>query len=1080
MIEVVRRLARDLPPSPSSSRVDLEAVLGPMPSARPARVEVTAERLQRLSIPSEAGLEVPAFLLRPAGDARGLVVALDDRGKEVLASDPVVLEAHVRGWAVCGVDPRGLGESSVAEAGWVFAVSLLLGENFPGRQAWDIGRVFEALGAAEGFRGKPIGLYARGPNACLAGTYAIARASEAGRTPLRWYLLREGFVSYRAFFDRPRSLPASYRLLDRDRDRTTAFDREIPAAFFAFDALRSFDLPQLLDRSPAQGLIVNPIDGDRERLPETVARELVPPRIAVLSAEDPGERLAKSLHAFLVPAEGKEAAGEGEGRAAWIRRLDGRVLAPGRDPEHDPAGMLARDIRARERAANLRENRAWERVNTRAVWEAFREPRLHALRDSLGLAPADPEPPRTLVTRVIEGDGYRIANLVFESRPGLAVTANLYEPAVPARPMPALLIAHSHHNPKSQGELQDMGMTWARQGCLVLVMDHIGHGERRQHPFRTEADYPRPFRAGRQDYYFRSNAGLQLPLAGESLMGWMVQDLRRGLDLLLSRPGVDRDRVLLLGSVAGGGDPAAVAAALDQRVQAVVPFNFGGPQPDYAIPEDAARDFYFFGVSSWESTRCLRLGARDGFAQWVIVASVAPRRLIYAHEFAWDREHDPVWPRLRKVFDWYDAPDRLAVVEGRGTLRGSPPESSHCNNIGPLHRSRIHPVLARWFGMRVPEEYSLRRAPEELLCLTPEAIREFRPRPLHELAAAEGARRASEARRRLDGLEPEGRRQQLRRDWARLLGDVEPREDPTPEVLAREDTDTGRASVERIALGVGPGLVVPVLLLVPPPPPRPGSRPPVILALAQEGKQAFLHRRPELIAAWLDGGAAVCLVDVRGTGETQPRDGSRRHDGALTTLSAAEWMLGQTLVGSRLRDVRSVLGYLRHRADVDATRIAVWGDSFAPANPADRDLAVPLDADPFPHQAEPLGGLLALLGGLFEDDIRAVAIRGALTGFDSLLQGPFCYVPHDALVPGAIAAGDVSGLAAALAPRPLRMEGLVDGLDRAVGAEALRAIMEPVESAYRSRGAGPQLRLGDGGATSLPAAQWLLQQVIDR
>src|SRR5262249_17819685 len=152
------------------------------------------------------------------------------------------------------------------------------------------------------------------------------------------------------------------------------------------------------------------------------------------------------------------------------------------------------------------------------------------------------------------------------------------------------------------------------------------------------ADYTRPFRTGRQDYYFRFNTGVQLQLIGESLMGWLVWDVMRGLDLLLARPGVDRDRVILLGAVAGGGDPVAVTAALDPRVTAVVPFNFGGPQPDYAIPDDPAREFYYFGVPDWESTRCLRPGARDGFAHWLIVASVAPRRVIYAHEFAWERE----------------------------------------------------------------------------------------------------------------------------------------------------------------------------------------------------------------------------------------------------------------------------------------------------------------------------------------------------------------------------------------------------------------------------------------------------------
>lgn len=783
--------------------------------------------------------------------------------------------------------------------------------------------------------------------------------------------------------------------------------------------------------------------------------------------------LAVSAH-----AEGRRRAESDQGRrAAWLRGLDARVLTLDGPPGEGPEGMLARDVRTRVRAASQRENREWDAVKSRDDWERFRQPRLRALRESLSLPPlpATPAAPRAIVTRTLEGDGYRIEDLVFESRPGLVVTANLYRPADPPPSMPGILISHSHHNPKTQGELQDMGMTWARSGCLVLIMDHLGHGERRQHPFRAEADYPRPFRAGRQDYFFRHVTGAQLHLAGESLMGWIAWDLMRGLDLLLARPGIDADRVILLGAVAGGGDPAAVVAALDPRVKAVVPFNFGGTQPDYPVPTDPDRDFYWFGVPSWEPTRCLRLGARDGFAHWLIVGSVAPRGLIYAHEFAWDGARDPAWPRIRKVFGWYDALDRLAVVEGRGTLRGTPPESSHCNNIGPLHRGKIYPILERWFGMPVPEEFGKRRSADELLCLTPEAIRELRPRRLHELAAELGVGRASEARRRLAGLGPEERRRRLRADWARLMGAVEAEADP--KVLGRQRQATEHATVERIALEVAQGVVVPALLLVPPA--APGARPPVVFCVAQKGKQAFLADRSGPIAMWLEGGAAVCLVDVRGTGETRPRDGSRRHDGAAAAISEAEWMLGQTLVGSRLRDVRSVLRYLRTRADLDAGRVALWGDSFAPTNPEGAVSAAPLDADPAPRQAEPLGGLLALFTALFEDDVRAVYARGCVTGFEALLQGQFLHVPHDALIPGALTAGDLCDVAAALAPRPLRMEGLVDGLNRAVAdAEAVR-LLDPARSAYRALDAGSRLQLAGGDATTPPPARWLLDSLID-
>src|SRR5262249_25229620 len=152
-----------------------------------------------------------------------------------------------------------------------------------------------------------------------------------------------------------------------------------------------------------------------------------------------------------------------------------------------------------------------------------------------------------------------------------------------------------------------------------------------------------------------------------------------------------------------------------------------------------------------------------------------------------------------------------------------------------------------------------------------------------------------------------------------------------------------------------------------------------------------------------------------------------------------------------------VLGYLRGRKELDAKRLLLWGDSFAEANAGDARLAVPLDADKLPHQAEPLGGLLALFGALFEDDVKAACVRGGLAPFAFLLQGQFLWVPHDAVVPGALTAGDLADVAAALAPRPLLLDGLVDGLNRRVSAEPVRQSFEPARTAYRAADAGVAL-----------------------
>src|SRR5262245_51570234 len=706
------------------------------------------------------------------------------------------------------------------------------------------------------------------------------------------------------------------------------------------------------------------------------------------------------------------------------------------------AQMLRNDVTKRRDAANQRDAQAWAQVKSRNDWEKFRAPRIDALRRSLGQFPAAPKTVKPHVTGTLEGDGYRIENLAYESRSGVFVSANLYLPrsrqsGLRAK-VPAILIIHSHHNPKTQAELQDMGMTWARQGCAVLVMDQLSYGDRRQHP-------PGP----RHDYRFRYINGVQLYLIGDSLIGWMAWDVMRGVDLLLGREEIDRNKVILMGAVAGGGDPAAVTAALDPRISCVVPFNFGGPEPEspYPLPADAQRTFNYMGDGSWESTRCLRLSGRDGFLPWVIVASAAPRHLIYAHECSWDREHDPVWKRLQKVFDFYGAAT-LAFAHGAGLLSGRPSEATHCNNIGAVHRKMIYPPLERWFGIAAPEQdYQQRRPDEELTSLTPELASRLKPRPLHELFAEIGASRASAMRAQLRKLPLNEQRQRLRQEWATLLGRIEP--EPASEI-SKVRSEIGNhkpeLKIERIVLNVAPNIVLPMLLLLPQPP---ASRAvPLVVGLSQEGKEKFLGENAEAIAELLARNVAVCLPDLRGTGETRP-DSPRDRQTEATSISATELMLGQTLLGSRLRDLRSVLRYLRARRDLEFQRIALWGDSFAAVNPAQfTDSGI--GEGESPPQSEPLGGLLALFGALYEDTVHTVVARRTLAGYQSALRDRFFYIPHDAIVPGALTAGDLSDVAAALAPRPLRLEGLVDGRNRLMEEQDLRRLFDPTLQAYHA------------------------------
>jgi hypothetical protein len=168
------------------------------------------------------------------------------------------------------------------QPGWTAAVSLLLGENPVARQAEDLERALTTAGRCAA-------VYAQGHNASLAATYAAARNPQRAA-----WILRDGFVSYRHFIDRPIEAAKSFELKPEDKDRTMSFDREIPFAYVPFGALRYFDLTDLLE--PARGvLVLNPIDGDWKPLTRSEASRGLPRTATVVVERDP----TKSLRTFL-------------------------------------------------------------------------------------------------------------------------------------------------------------------------------------------------------------------------------------------------------------------------------------------------------------------------------------------------------------------------------------------------------------------------------------------------------------------------------------------------------------------------------------------------------------------------------------------------------------------------------------------------------------------------------------------------------------------------------------------------------------------------------------------------------------
>ncbi len=686
--------------------------------------------------------------------------------------------------------------------------------------------------------------------------------------------------------------------------------------------------------------------------------------------------------------------------------------------------MLENSVRARMDAYAEDEKHAWQEVKTVDDWKRFREQRLTALLNSIGPLP-ERTPLKPVVTRRIDyGEGFVIENIVYESRPNLAVTANLYLPDKHPGRIPAIILVHSHHAPKTQSELQDMGMTWARAGTAVLIMDQLCAGERIQ-------TQPWP----RESYYGRYALGTQLYLAGESLIKWMAWDISRGIDLLTERDYIDPKRIVLLGAVAGGGDPAALTANLDPRIAAVIPFNFGeaGPEEHYT---EGPRHYDFEtadpGWAFWETTRNLPNSVRDQFFPWFICAAVAPRNFIYSIEMGWPKtvEDEPAWSRYKKVFNLYGAVDHLASVDGFGPFPGP----GECNNVSTFLRKRIYPILNRWLEIPVPEFEYHKVLPESgLMCLTPASLADRTLKSASLITLELVKQRLSVSGIKRSELPVDDRANSLRNDLKQKLGDIDPLASPPVNYLwSRQSPDF---IMEAISIETEPGISIPVFLLTPK---NSSLRHPAVIAVAEGGKESFLSFRSNEIATLLAEGITVCLPDVRGCGELS---GSTSRGPGAMGLAANELMMGRTLTGLRLKDTRTLFHWLENRSDIDPKCIALWGDSFSEPNAPDFKFyqSPGQQSGPIPQrQAEPLGSFLAILTALYEENVNAVACRGGLISFSSVLEDNFCEIPQDVIVPGFLEVTDLEGMVSTIAPRPVLLAELVNGLNKKVPLSVMK------------------------------------------
>ncbi len=219
------------------------------------------------------------------------------------------------------------------------------------------------------------------------------------------------------------------------------------------------------------------------------------------------------------------------------------------------------------------------------------------------------------VTAKAEADGVITEAVLFDSLPDFPVSASLFRPAKIEGKLPGVIGLCGH---ATEAKLAVPYHTFARSlagsGCVVLLIDPIGQGERFQ--FGTELD---------QNLCGAHNQiGKMLALFGDHFGRWRVWDAMRGLDLLESLPEVDSNCLGVTGN-SGGGTLSTYLWALDDRLKMAAPacyitsfyHNFDNELPvdaEQVIPGLAAAGFEMSDfLIARAPERCIVLGKSNDF-----------------------------------------------------------------------------------------------------------------------------------------------------------------------------------------------------------------------------------------------------------------------------------------------------------------------------------------------------------------------------------------------------------------------------------------------------------------------------------
>jgi dienelactone hydrolase len=511
--------------------------------------------------------------------------------------------------------------------------------------------------------------------------------------------------------------------------------------------------------------------------------------------------------------------------------------------------------------------KGFEALTTPEQIRAYQQAMRKFMLEQLGGFP-ERTPLNARTVRTIKAKGYRIENVLYESRPHHTVAANLYIPDGKG-PFPAVVVSSGHSRTgKTADYNQRFGIAMAEHGLAAICFDPIGQGERSQ--ILTESGAPR-FPGTTTEHFL---VGVGSILVGRNTAGYRAWDAIRTIDYLESRPEIDAKRIGMTGC-SGGGTMTSYVMALDERVLCAAPACYLTTMRrliETIGPQDAEQNI--FGQIT------------GGLDQPDYVIMRAPRPTLISATTGDFFDIRGSWENLRqakRIYGRLGAPERVDLVEIEGK-----------HGVQPQNLASIVQWMRRWLlqddSPVAAKDYPARPA-EELLCTEHgQVLRLPNEKSVFDLNAeyaSELAIRRTAARTNTD----EG----TLRTSIRNLASVRPLDMLTPPVMK----DIGRAQregyhIDKLVLRTKTGATLPGLTFHPKTP--------------QDEAYLYLHDDGKVgdsqvggpIEKLVDDGFAVVSVDLSGQGET----GDGKPDELLVEWKNyyLAYLQGMPLVGLRTED----------------------------------------------------------------------------------------------------------------------------------------------------------------------------------